>query len=257
MDHKRQHPPREDIEEQRSLLPKKDNALAIRGSKQNQDRPGVKVTFNNLEYEIELKVAAGDSKSGKTEMKKSRIIKNASGYVLPGQTLFIMGATGAGKTTLLNMISDRTCVGKGSTMRREVLINDSAPLDHTNFGRFAAYVMQDDILFNFFTCREALTFASRLKLNLPVAEQDERINKLIEDFDLTEFADDQIGHVQGMILTPSQVKRISIAESLIIDPAVLLLDEPTSGLDSIQALNLVKILRAQAARGKAVILTIH
>lgn len=123
-----------------------------------------------MEYEIELKVSSSDSKSGKTELKKSRILKNASGYVLPGQTLFIMGATGAGKTTLLNMISDRTCLSKGSTIRREVLINDAEPLDHTNFGSYAAYVMQDDILFNFFTCREALTFASRLKLHIPIAE---------------------------------------------------------------------------------------
>lgn len=81
-----------------------------------------------------------------------------------------MGATGAGKTTLLNMISDRTSLGKGSSIKREVLINDSEKLDHTNFGKYAAYVMQDDILFNFFTAREALTFAARLKLNIPIEE---------------------------------------------------------------------------------------
>jgi ABC-type multidrug transport system ATPase subunit len=55
-------------------------------------------------------------------------------------------------------------------MKREVLINDSLPLDHSNFGNYAAYVMQDDILFNFFTCREGLTFAARLKLSMPIAE---------------------------------------------------------------------------------------
>jgi ATP-binding cassette, subfamily G (WHITE), member 2, SNQ2 len=38
---------------------------------------------------------------------RQKIIKNVSGYALPGESLFIMGASGAGKTSLLNMLSDR------------------------------------------------------------------------------------------------------------------------------------------------------
>lgn len=83
MDQKRQYMSKED-EEQRPFIQKKEDSLAFRVPKKSQDKPGVKVTFNNLEYEIELKVQGNESKSGKTEIKKSRILKNASGYVLPG-----------------------------------------------------------------------------------------------------------------------------------------------------------------------------
>jgi ABC-type multidrug transport system ATPase subunit len=45
-----------------------------------------------------------------------------------------------------------------------VLLNDKYPLTQQVFGKFGNYVMQDDILFKYFTVKEALTFAARLKL---------------------------------------------------------------------------------------------
>jgi len=44
--------------------------------------------------------------------------------------------------------------------------------------------MQDDIIFEYFTVREALQFAARLKLTIPIGEQDKRVDKLIEDLSL-------------------------------------------------------------------------
>jgi ABC-type multidrug transport system ATPase subunit len=44
--------------------------------------------------------------------------------------------------------------------------------------------MQDDVIFGYFTVREALTFAARLKLNLDPEEQDERVTRLIRDLGL-------------------------------------------------------------------------
>jgi ABC-type multidrug transport system ATPase subunit len=38
------------------------------------------------------------------------------------------------------------------------------------FGKIAGYVMQDDVLFNHFTPREALRFAARLKLKITEKE---------------------------------------------------------------------------------------
>jgi ABC-type multidrug transport system ATPase subunit len=41
------------------------------------------------------------------QKKPQKVLKNLSGYALPGQTLYIMGASGAGKTSLMNALSDR------------------------------------------------------------------------------------------------------------------------------------------------------
>ena len=44
--------------------------------------------------------------------------------------------------------------------------------------------MQDDVIFQYFTVKEALTFSARLKLTIPEAEQDKRVMQLIEDLGL-------------------------------------------------------------------------
>jgi ABC-type multidrug transport system ATPase subunit len=66
---------------------------------------------------------------------------------MPGQTLFIMGASGAGKTSLLNMLSDRIGLKSGDSLSGKKLINDKIEVDGDNFGKLSGYVMQDDILY--------------------------------------------------------------------------------------------------------------
>jgi len=43
-----------------------------------------------------------------------KVLKGVSGFALPGQTLYIMGASGAGKTSLLNIISNRASNRNGA-----------------------------------------------------------------------------------------------------------------------------------------------
>lgn len=75
-----------------------------------------------------------------------------------------MGSSGAGKTSLLNMLSDRISTKNGQTLKGEVKVNDTLVVNQKVFGKFGAYVMQDDILYENFSAKEALTFAARLKL---------------------------------------------------------------------------------------------
>jgi len=103
---------------------------------------------------------------------------------MPGTTTFIMGASSSGKTSLLNLLSDRIRIRKGVSISGTINFNDRVPVNQKSFGQVGSYVMQDDILFEFFTVREALTFAARLKLNIPIEEQDKRINELIDDLGL-------------------------------------------------------------------------
>ncbi len=48
---------------------------------------------------------------------------------MPGETLFIMGASGAGKTSLLNMLSDRVSERNGNTVKGKIMINDTVKLE--------------------------------------------------------------------------------------------------------------------------------
>ena len=82
-----------------------------------------------------------------------------------------MGASGAGKTSLLNILSDRIAIRNGAKLTGEVQLNDKKKVNQSTFGQVASFVMQDDILFEFLTVKEALTFAARLRLHfLPIFE---------------------------------------------------------------------------------------
>ena len=60
---------------------------------------------------------------------------------MPGQTLFIMGASGAGKTSLLNILSDRISLKLGDELTGRKVINDKMECDQDNFGKVSGYVM--------------------------------------------------------------------------------------------------------------------
>jgi len=92
-----------------------------------------------------------------------------------------MGASGAGKTSLLNILSDRISSGGSNKVDGRKVINDTMECDQSNFGKLSGYVMQDDILFQLFTPREALTFAANMKLaHLSTEVKNGKVNDLIE-----------------------------------------------------------------------------
>eukprot|EP00347_Sterkiella_histriomuscorum_P001693 403371041 len=222
----------------------------------NRKNP-VKLTFENLEYEVEVTLNPKDAKIRGVKTVKQKIVKGASGFALPGQTTYIMGSSGAGKTSLLNLISDRIHQTNKSKISGKIMINDSVPLNSNTFGQVASYVMQDDVLFHLFTPREALIFAARLKLPITEKEQDERVEELLNELGLLHVADTLIGNAKVKSLSGGERKRTAIGVELISDPSMILLDEPTSGLDSFKALQIVKLLKKLARMGKTVIATLH
>ena len=169
-----------------------------------------------------------------------------------------MGASGAGKTSLLNLLSDRVNAKAGVSVKGRITFNDSYDLNAELFSNYASYVMQDDAVYAYFTVKEALTFAARLKLSFSIEEQDARVETLIDDLGLRECQDTLVGSIHMKTISGGERKRTAIGVELITDPKVLLLDEPTSGLDSFTAVRIVKCLQDLARkRNKTIVSTIH
>ena len=81
---------------------------------------------------------------------------------------------------------------------------------------------------------------------------DERVSELLEQVGLTEAADRRVkGYSMGMR------QRLAIAAALLGDPEVLILDEPTNGLDPPGIRWVRDLLRAEAGRGRAVLVSSH
>ena len=186
------------------------------------------------------------------------IVKDCSGYAAPGIATYIMGSSGAGKTSLLNILSDRVALINKAKLQGEVMFNDTVPINQDTYARYAAYVMQDDILFSHFTALEALTFSARLRLTTDNEEQDRLVTQIIRELGLYHVKDSQIGSVHRKVLSGGERKRVSVGMELVSDPSLIMLDEPTSGLDSFKARSICKLLHdLSEKKGKTIVATIH
>ena len=221
--------------------------------------PPMKLSWKDINYSVKVKYTKKERKEGNIEDKTymKQILKNSSGYVNNGETLFIMGSSGAGKTTLLNVLCDRISHTRSCSLEGEVLINDSYKVSQNDFGKYAAYVMQDDVLFQTFTCEEAIRFAAKLKLGLSGEELEHKVDEVTESLGLLKCRKTLIGSQLIKGLSGGERKRTAIGVELITNPSIIFLDEPTSGLDSFTANKIVKLLVEQSRLGKTVIATIH
>ena len=59
---------------------------------QSLNSKACKITFENLNYSVKVKTNKLEKRAGMGDTKNLDILKNCTGFALPGQTCFIMGA---------------------------------------------------------------------------------------------------------------------------------------------------------------------
>lgn len=127
------------------------------------------------------------------------------------------------------------------------------PLVRDDFGKFAAFVQQDDILLSSMTPREAFNFAQKIRTNEEDTLIEIRTDSLLSSLGLVDCANIPLMNN----VRKAEKKRVSIGYELVTNPSLVLLDEPTSGLDSISALQIAQLLKKEARRGLTILCTIH
>ena len=171
--------------------------------------------------------------------------------VLTGLTLRVhdgvyalLGPNGAGKTTLVNALTATLRPTAGSIRVCGHAIEDRVAIRRlvSVTGQFAAV---DDLL----TTTENLELIGVL-LGRSRAGARQRAAELIADFDLDTHA-----RVLASRLSGGTRRRLDLAMSLVVRPAVLFLDEPSTGLDPASRRRLWADIRELAATGTTVVLT--
>ena len=169
-------------------------------------------------------------------------VKNLSFDIEAGRVTGFLGPNGAGKSTtlraLLGLVRPTAGTATFDGRRYEELERPS-----TRVGA----VLEDAAFHPGRTARNHLRVMAATGEHPP-----ERVDAVLAEVGLTEAADRRVkGYSMGMR------QRLAIASALLGDPQILILDEPTNGLDPPGIAWMRGMLRQQAGRGRAVLVSSH
>ncbi len=175
------------------------------------------------------------------------VVNDVSFIVRPGEVVGYLGPNGSGKTTTGRMLTGLVDTSAGQVHFDGRNIAD----DLVAFRRRLGYVPEEPHLYGFQSGREYLELVVRLR-ELPSTTFEQKIDTLLELFGLKDAAHQSIAsYSKGM------KQKVLLIAALLHDPDLLIFDEPDSGLDVTATLVLRYLVRALAARGKAILYSSH
>jgi putative ABC transport system ATP-binding protein len=170
-----------------------------------------------------------------------------------GEMVAIMGPSGCGKTTLLNCLSGLDSIDSG-----EVFIEGIALSAMSDRARTDYRARRMGFVFQFYNLMPVLSAVENVELPLLVARLsgDEARKRALAALDLVGIAD-RAGHIPDA-LSGGERQRVTIARSLVNDPAIVWADEPTGDLDSENAAEIVDLMRRlNLERGLTFLIVTH
>ena len=173
--------------------------------------------------------------------------------VAQGEMVAIMGPSGSGKTTLLNCLSGLDSIDGG-----EILI-EGTPLSQMSDRERTEYrARRMGFVFQFYNLMPVLTAVENVELPLLLAREDAGVarRRALDALALVGLAE-RGDHVPDA-LSGGERQRVTIARSLVNDPAIVWADEPTGDLDSENATEIVELMRRlNLERGLTFLIVTH
>lgn len=187
---------------------------------------------------VSLQLAAVEARYGRTVIYEAASTPEIAGGHLTG----LVGANAAGKSTLFRRIAGQLA-GRG-----EVRLVGAGPQD-------LRYMPQDTAMSAALSVYESVILSlkqGRGGWRLGATEL-AAVDSVLTQLKIAALADRQLAELSG-----GQRQLVSIAQTLVGRPRILLMDEPTSALDLYRQYEVLEFLRAYAAEtGAVVILALH
>ena len=164
--------------------------------------------------------------------------------IAPGEFVSFVGKSGCGKSTLLNILAGLLTPTTGGVTITRLDTGSTLPQ--------RAYITQDDRLLPWRTAVQNVALPLELH-GVPKKERLARAYDLLDRVGLADFARRRPSELSG-----GMRQRVSIAQSLVYGPAVLLMDEPFGALDAWTRESLHELLLdVQAELGTTTVLVTH
>jgi ABC-type multidrug transport system ATPase subunit len=172
-------------------------------------------------------------------------VDDVSFEVSRGEVVGFLGPNGAGKSTTIKMLTGQLEPRAGTI----TVLGMDMPSDRAAIQGRIGVCFEEKNLYPSLTGRENLRFFARL---FGLRDGEVNLDELLARVGLEERGRDRVaGYSKGMR------QRLMVARALVNQPDVLFLDEPTDGLDPVSARTIRRLVRDEAARGVAVLLTTH
>jgi len=180
-----------------------------------------------------------------------RVLDGADLDVEAGEVVAVLGRSGSGKSTLLHLLGglDRPEAGSIELGGVDVARASERQLSAVR-RRHVGFVFQFFHLLPELSGEANVLLAGRMRGAAPDAPT--RGGALIDRLGLR--------HVAGSLpsqLSGGEQQRFAIARALVNDPSLLLADEPTGNLDAEAGAEVLRLLRAGADEGRAVVMVTH
>jgi ABC-2 type transport system ATP-binding protein len=170
-------------------------------------------------------------------------VEDLSFQVVAGEILGFLGPNGAGKSTTIKMLTGQLTPRSGQA---RILGMDVTQASTAVQGRIGVCFEEKNLYVNM-TAQENLHFFARL---FGIKKAD--VEGLLDQVGLADRSQDRVSS-----FSKGMRQRLMMARALVNRPDVLFLDEPTDGLDPVSSQAVRRLIKKEADRGAAVLLTTH
>jgi phospholipid/cholesterol/gamma-HCH transport system ATP-binding protein len=169
----------------------------------------------------------------------NHVLRDFSMILRQGENLAILGKSGSGKSVLIKCIINLIQSDRGKIHVLDQNIDDLTQEDLDALRAKVGFLFQSNALYDSMTVRENLEFPLRRHWNK------EQRDRGAESAVMEALSDVGLSHTVDMMpaeLSGGMRKRIALARTLILKPAIILYDEPTTGLDPITAREISQLI---------------
>jgi ABC-type lipoprotein export system ATPase subunit len=196
-------------------------------------------------------VASGLVKTFGAGRVTRRVLDGAGLRVEAGELVAVLGRSGSGKSTLLHVLGGLEPAEAGSIEVAGERVDGA-----TERALSALRSRSIGFVFQFFHLLPELSGEANVLLPARVRGADpaagRRGQALIDRLGLRDVAGSLPHQLSG-----GEQQRFAIARALVNDPALILADEPTGNLDVQAGASVLRLLRATADEGRAVVMVTH
>lgn len=162
-----------------------------------------------------------------------------------GSIFGLLGPNGAGKSTTLKILTTQIRPTSGTAR----VVGYDVVRDSLDVRRRIAVVIQEQAADLLLSARDNLTGFARFH-GLASAEIRTRADRVLKDFGLEAYAGRKVQDMSGGFR-----RRVQVAKIFMVDTPVVFLDEFSTGMDPILKRSVMSALRAEADRGRTIVLT--